>query len=630
MEYQSMINKRVTVRSIIIGLLLIPLNSYWIVMMELIHNSGRSTNISIFFNAILTLLFLLILKFCLRRLSPSQALSQQELLIVYMMVNISSGIVGHDMMQILVPSLGHAFQFATVENEWKVLFWHEIPPWLIVSDKQVLKGYYQGDSSFYTQPHLLGWIGPILWWSLFISVLLFATLCLNVILRKQWAETERLSYPTIQLALEMTNPETDLFLRKLFWVGFSIAALVDLLNGLSFVLPSVPYLPLKVHRYRITNKPWSGIGTFPTSFYPFVIGMGFFIPLDLSFSCWFFFLFWKMLMVVNSALGTGGLSRFPFIKEQASGGYLALCLIAVWLSRRHLGRVWCKVTMPLPIASTYQQLDDADEPMRYRTATLGLIAGVSLIVWFCHQGDMSTSVALTFFGLYFVIVTAVTRIRAELGTPVHDLHFSGPDEILVRFIGSRRLRTGNLTMFSLFWFINRAYRSHPMPHQLEGFKMAERTRMESKKLVGAMMLAAVVGSIAGFWALLTASYRHGMREHAFGREPWERLSRWLVTSSETDYPAALFTLIGFVLTVLLSMMRLRFLWWPLHPAAFAITTTWGMHLVWSCLFISWLAKLTILRYGGIKNPHSDGNLLPRINRGRIRGGRFLDHHQRHL
>ena len=25
-----------------------------------------------------------------------------------------------------------------------------------------------------------------------------------------------------------------------------------------------------------------------------------------------------------------------------------------------------------------------------------------------------------------------------------------------------------------------------------------------------------------------------------------------------------------------------------------------MHLVWSCLFISWLAKLIVLRYGGIK------------------------------
>ncbi len=593
-------NKGVTSRALIIALLLIPLNSYWIAMMELIHNSGRSTNISLFFNSIFTLLFLLILNICFRCLSSKLALSHQELLVIYMMVNISSGIVGHDMMQILVPSLGHAFQFATAENEWKVLFWNEIPSWLTINNEQVLKEYYQGGSTFYTTSHLLGWISPIFWWSLFISVLLFVTLCLNVVLRKQWADTERLSYPIIQLPLEMTTPKADLFCKKLFWIGFSIAALIDLLNGLSAVFPSFPYLPIKVHRYRIVNEPWSGMGSFPLSFYPFVIGMGFFIPLDLSFSCWFFFLFWKILMVVNSAFGTGGLSRFPFIKEQASGGYIALCLIAVWLSRKHLGNVWSKVITSSAAIQAHHQLDDADEPMRYRTAVLGIIIGIVLLVLFCFQGGMSVGVALTFFGLYFVIVTAVTRMRAELGTPVHDLHFSGPDEILVRFIGSRRLRTGNLTMFSLFWFINRAYRSHPMPHQLEGLKMAERTQIESRKLVWAMILAAVVGSIAGFWALLTASYQHGMREHAFGREPWERLSKWLVISSETDYPAALFTSIGFVLTVLLSMMRLRFLWWPLHPAAFAITTTWGMHLVWSCLFISWLAKLIILRYGGLK------------------------------
>ena len=139
-----------------------------------------------------------------------------------------------------------------------------------------------------------------------------------------------------------------------------------------------------------------------------------------------------------------------------------------------------------------------------------------------------------------------------------------------------------------------------MPHQLEGFKMAERTEINNKKLFGAMVLAAVVGSLVGGWAVLSTSYHHGMRVHSFGREPWERLSRWLVTNSETDFPESVFTLIGFTLTVLLSIMRLRFVWWPLHPAAFAITTSWGMKLVWSCLLISWLAKLIILRYCGLK------------------------------
>ena len=569
-------------------------------MMELIHNSGRSTIISIFFTSILTVLFLLFLNLCLRRLSVTLVLTQQELLVVYIMVNISSGIAGHDMMQILVPYLGHAFQFATPENEWKELFWHQIPPWLTVNDKQILKGYYQGDSSLYTKLHLLGWLAPILWWSLFTSVLLLVTLCLNVVIRQQWVETERLSYPTIQLPLEMTNPKTDLFTKQLFLIGFSIGALVDLLNGLSFIFPDLPSLSVKVHHYQVTNKPWNGMGSFPLSFYPFVIGMGFFIPLDLSFSCWFLFLFWKMLMVVNSAFGRGILSKFPYIKEQASGGYLALCIVAIWLSRRHLQSVWYSLTNTLTGVKKHSVLDDIEEPVRYRTAILGIISGIIMILVFCYQAGMSVSVSLTFFAIYFVIVTAVTRMRAELGTPVHDLHYSGPDQILVRFLGSRRLRIGNLTMFSLFWFITRAYRSHPMPHQLEGFKMAERTEINNKKLFGAMVLAAVVGSLVGGWAVLSTSYHHGMRVHSFGREPWERLSRWLVTNSETDFPESVFTLIGFTLTVLLSIMRLRFVWWPLHPAAFAITTSWGMKLVWSCLLISWLAKLIILRYCGLK------------------------------
>ena len=78
-------NKGVTSRALIIALLLIPLNSYWIAMMELIHNSGRSTNISLFFNSIFTLLFLLILNICFRCLSSKLALSHQELLVIYMM-----------------------------------------------------------------------------------------------------------------------------------------------------------------------------------------------------------------------------------------------------------------------------------------------------------------------------------------------------------------------------------------------------------------------------------------------------------------------------------------------------------------------------------------------------------------
>jgi hypothetical protein len=56
---------------------------------------------------------------------------------------------------------------------------------------------------------------------------------------------------------------------------------------------------------------------------------------------------------------------------------------------------------------------------------------------------------------------------------------------------------------------------------------------------------------------------------------------------------------GFILAGFLMLFRMRFVWWPLHPAGFAISTSWGMNVTWSCLFVSWLIKWLLLRHGGI-------------------------------
>jgi hypothetical protein len=298
--------------------------------------------------------------------------------------------------------------------------------------------------------------------------------------------------------------------------------------------------------------------------------------------------------------------------EQASGGYLGLAVIAIWVSRRHIKSVFKKVV------GYDTDLDDSDEPMKYRTAVFGAIGGMAFIFFFCSKfgvasvfydsaAGMSSMVILIFFAMYFGISTAVTRMRAELGSPVHDLHRAGPDQIMVRFMGTRRLGGGNLGFFSMFWFINRAYRSHPMPHQLEGFKLAERTGTSNKRLAFAMMLAVALGSLSAFWALIDRGYQLGMEIRApgpsltaFGREPYARLQTWLVTLTGTNVPQTIFTVIGFLFTFVLMATRMRFFWWPFHPAGYAITTSWGMNIIWSCLFISWLIKLIILKYGGLK------------------------------
>jgi hypothetical protein len=125
-------------------------------------------------------------------------------------------------------------------------------------------------------------------------------LCLDVLLRRQWIEHERLSYPIVQLPLAMTQPEGRFFKSKMMWIGLAIAALINLLNGLHALYPAVPGIPLRQANIGgyFTEKPWNAMGSTPIYVLPFAVGLGYLMPLELSFSIWFFYLFWKMERVV--------------------------------------------------------------------------------------------------------------------------------------------------------------------------------------------------------------------------------------------------------------------------------------------------------------------------------------------
>ncbi len=353
-----------------------------------------------------------------------------------------------------------------------------------MKDKKFLTDYYRGESSFYHWEVVRGWLTPTLAWGSFLCVLVFLMVCINSLVRKQWTEHEKLSYPIIQLPLELTTGggTSGILTSKMMWLGFGIAGAIDILNGFNFLYPVVPSLGGRLYDLRpfFNQKPWSAIGWTPIAVFPFAVGMAFFIPLDLSFSCWFFYLFWKTERIFGDALGLRGMPNFPFTDEQSFGAYIGLCIIAILATRKHLAQVIRKIFTNDPA------IDDSNEPMSYRMATLGLIGSALFLTIFCKAAGMSLWVILLFFVIYYGLSTAVTRMRAELGSPVHDLHFIGPDEMMPRIFGTRALGPKNLTMFAYLFFFNRAYRGHPMPHVLEGFKLAERTGINNRRLLIAM------------------------------------------------------------------------------------------------------------------------------------------------
>ena len=46
-------------------------------------------------------------------------------------------------------------------------------------------------------------------------------------------------------------------------------------------------------------------------------------------------------------------------------------------------------------------------------------------------------------------------------------------------------------------------------------------------------------------------------------------------------------------------MRTRFAWWPLHPVGYLVAGSFGLFRLWLPIFVTWLIKSLLLRYGGM-------------------------------
>ena len=592
----------VSLRSIALGAALIPITSMWVIQVEILWYSSQPTTVSLMPHVVFILFFLTLGNLLVARWLPGVELNPGELLTIYVMLSLGSVVCGHDSLEILVPMVTHGYWGATPESGWQKTFVDHLPHWVLLNDREVVRGFYEGGSTMYRWEVIGAWARPLAWWASFVFTLIGSLFLINSLLRKQWTENEKLSYPVIQIPLAVATRSRPLLTSRLMWYGFALAAGIDLLNGLGHFFPSIPTLPI-VHfsnlREYLTERPWNAMGNVWFSLYPFAIGVCFFLPVDLAFSCWFFFIFWKLQRVVASAMGVQ-IPGFPFVNDQTAGGYLALCLVAVWVSRRYLKELL------LYIFRLGKRLDDSKEALPYRVAALLLVGCLAYVGVFLHWLGMAWWVVVPFIVIYLAIAVAIARMRAELGPPAHDLHYGGPDQMMTRFFGMKTLGGPTLVALSLTWFFNRAYRGHAIAPSLEGFKLAQQTRMSARRMLIAMSVALAIGILGGFWSMLHVGYKYGMQAsvvgpgNVFGNEPFRNLHGWMSSPQPPNTEATIATGVGMACALALAVMRMRFAWWPFHPVGYAVSGSWSMEQLWFPMFVSWLFKAGILRYGGAK------------------------------
>jgi len=603
----------ITFRSVVIGLLLIPLNCMWLALAEVVWYTGEPTTLSLYPNVIFIMCVMVVGNAAVKKVFPRRALTPSELLVVYIMLSVATSLAGHDMIEVLVPTLTHLHRYGPIEGRYSEII-GLVPSWLVVRDPAALESAYVGQESIFDLRNVLPWLTPLAWWFGFIMALCAVMWGINLALRKQWTENEKLAYPIIQVPMLLATQARTLTRSKAFWAAFGVAAAIDIMNGLNVLFPLLPRIPI----VRVLNlqtlfleRPWRDMGGAWISFYPSIIGICFLMPVDLAFSCWFFFFFWKIQRVLTSYYGVHGMPGFPYVQEQAAGGFYAVALMALWISRRHLKRIGLLLLGRLPddvAAATGPPVTPWDR-REARLAALLVGAGSAFLFYFCVHAHMTPSIVVMFFVIYFAMSIAITRMRAELGPPSHDIYPVGAHRQIVEILGPLEMRKANphdLVMFGFLNFFNRVCRTHPMPHGMEGFRIAERMKIDNFRLFLAMWLAIVVSTIGAFASLLWAFNKYGIAAQVsrlaeiFGGETWRNVDIWLNSPLRRQGGPTYAILVGTVFALGLASLRMNLSWWPLHPVGYAISGSYTMERIWFCVFIAWLIKALILKYGGAK------------------------------
>ena len=599
-------HRGITARSVLIGMvgvvcqcLATPYNDFHVGGTYL---AGNHLPIAIVF---FMLVFVLSINVLLKRLKPGTELQGNELLVIWGMMIVASGIPSSGLMRYLVPLAVSPHYFATAENEWTTLFHQHLPDWMVVKDPKAVFYFYEqlpdGDSIPWR-----AWLKPIVGWSAFVLIFYFVTICWTVLLRKQWVEHERFTFPIVQLPLEMFQAPSGssllnrFFKSRLMWCGFAIPVILHGLRGLNLYFPALPRPPLdfSIAQY-FTEKPFSALAWWPNLhffIYPSIIAIVYLLTLEISFSFWFFFLLGKMETVFIYATGSK-VNQWNFHQNQQMGALLVFIGFILFIGKRHFGRAFATIFGK-------HAGDDSNEPLPYVWAAGGFIVGILLLTLICSLAGMSVWVALVMLGIFLAITTVGTWMVANGGL-LFIIYSFLPGEFLITLFGSSRVNASSWTLVAYERVLMFDMREILMPGVMNNFKLAEPLRLKQRPFLLAIGIAIVLAMGVSYYSSLDLAYTHGavnLQHWTYmisTTVPFNRLTSILQNPSGIELERiGSFIFGGFTMFGML-WMRHHYLWWKLHPIGALLITSYATFCFWGSFFIGWFLKYTVLKFGGV-------------------------------
>ena len=296
---------------------------------------------------------------------------------------------------------------------------------------------------------------------------------------------------------------------------------------------------------------------------------GYLTNLEVLLSIWLFH--------ILSLIEIGALNRFGItvgkdfgsgLLLQQVGGFIAFALFGLFMARQHIGTVIRALWQP--------DAQDKTELLSYRTAVIGL--SISLIyasAWMYALGISLLGITVQ-LGLLLIYFIGLAKIVAETGlvyveTPLRT------QELAAAALGTN-VQTPDHVGMALSANSVESHREYILPSLTHTAKIHDVFRWPRNRMVAALMLAFIIGFAVSiiytlnlcYGATGAANIRHVFVFGGYSQRMFDRVVSWASEPTSFGRVEWQFLAAGALGTLFLSLMRLRFAWWPLHPVGFTV------------------------------------------------------------
>jgi len=564
-------------------------------------------------------------------------LKASELAVIVGLCLISCSVPFYSLVHCWPSALMMPHRFARVDVGWQREKIVETVPQRMLADPEydngaALDSYVtgMGKGDQHVHPREIpwrAWFRPLAFWIPLVFALSVAMLGLAVVVHRQWSRHELLPYPISRFAHSLLPGHEGCVLHQR---GFLIAAGIVFaihMNNYAYAWWPKYLVPvqLRMNFWAFTELfPQILHGDGPSLFRPrimfAVIGIAYFFASDVSLSLAIFPYFMCYLMGVLTGYGlqvTRGFSLYHNTKVFLyTGGYVGVFLMSLYTGRFFY---WNLLRQSLWLPGR-----ERAEP--WLAWSMRMFLGGSACFWLllCQVG-LDWLVALFYTVLAIIVFTVISRAVAEAGG-----FYVGtwilPDAVLWGFLGAQAVGPTTLATMGL---VSAVVLAGPgwatMPFAVQALKMADLGNVSIPRMARwstLVLLACILLALAStiYWqydrgATASAGWAQYMARLPFDQalrmkrelvargqlaeaEQVSGLGRLAAATPNRTFVTAF--LLGAGLCILVSFLRLRFAWWPLHPMIFVFFCSHQIQYISFSLLLGWMVKHAITKYGGDK------------------------------